>query len=448
MSPAAEDGPRAALTYRRLLGNRNFLRVFTAGLGSVAGSAISSVCLVWIVAVDTRSALDVAFLATAWIAAGILFSVFGGALVDRYDRRRLMILSDVARALAMTWVFVDLHFRGFDLPGILVAYFVIGAFTTVFNPAEQAIIPALVGQAEIAEANGLVRSSRSSLQFVGISVAGILIVTLGATVGVAVNALTFAVSAAILSGMRLAPHPSVLATAVRQGVRGYFASLSEGFRWLRDATGFLELTFSATFFNFCSNLIGTFLVFFATVVLHGSALDYAALLGMEVAGTAIGSLLVGRVKAVRWAGRAWTIPYGVGAGSVALVLALFPSVPVSIAALFAIGLLSGFAGTAWLTAAQILVPTEMQGRYFGIDGLGSIAVFPAAQIGGAFLILDIGVQHAYLVTALVWIAAGVAFLFPRALWQLGVRPGAPPVTRRSGDGASGTPGSPEGTRSG
>ncbi len=168
---------------------------------------------------------------------------------------------------------------------------------------------------------------------------------------------------------------------------------------------------------------------------------------MEVAGTAIGSLLVGRVKAVRWAGRAWTIPYGVGAGSVALVLALFPSVPVSIVALFAIGLLSGFAGTAWLTAAQILVPTEMQGRYFGIDGLGSIAVLPAAQIGGAFLILDLGVQHAYLVTALVWIAAGVAFLFPRALWRLGVRPGAPPVTRRSGDAASGTPGSPEGTRS-
>jgi MFS family permease len=447
MSPTAVEGPGAGLTYRRLLGNRNYLRVFTAGLGSVAGSAISSVCLVWIVAVDTGSALDVAFLATAWIAAGILFSVFGGALVDRYDRRRLMILSDVARALAMTWVFVDLHFRGFDLPGILAAYFVVGAFTTVFNPAEQAIIPALVGQAEIAEANGLVRSSRSSLQFVGISVAGVLIVTLGATVGVAANALTFAVSAALLSGMRLAPHPSVLATGVRQGVRGYFESLSEGFRWLRDATGFLELTFTATFFNFCSNLVGTFLVFFATVVLHGSALDYAALLGMEVAGTAIGSLLVGRVKAVRWAGRAWTIPYGVGAGSVALVLALFPSVPVSIAALFAIGLLSGFAGTAWLTAAQILVPTEMQGRYFGIDGLGSIAVLPAAQIGGAFLILDLGVQHAYVVTALVWIAAGVAFLFPRALWQLGVRPGAPPVTRRSGDGASETPGSPEGTRS-
>ncbi len=220
MSPAAADSPGAGLTYRRLLGNRNYLRVFTAGLGSVAGSAISSVCLVWIVAVDTGSALDVAFLATAWIAAGILFSVFGGALVDRYDRRRLMILSDVARALAMTWVFVDLHFRGFDLPGILAAYFVVGAFTTVFNPAEQAIIPALVGQAEIAEANGLVRSSRSSLQFVGISVAGVLIVTLGATVGVAVNALTFAVSAALLSGMRLAPHPSMLASAVREGVPG------------------------------------------------------------------------------------------------------------------------------------------------------------------------------------------------------------------------------------
>ncbi len=443
-TPRADSGELHR--YRRLLRNPNYFRVFAAGLGSIAGSSISAVCLVWVVFFDTGSALDVGLLAASWIVAAIVFSVFGGTLVDRYDRRRLMITADLVRAAAMAGVVLDLREHGFDLTGILAAYFVVGAFTTVFNPAEQAIVPALVGSGDVAEANGLVRSSRSALQFVGASVAGVLIVTLGAPVGIAVNAATYVVSAALLSGMRLAPHPAVRPSAPSGGTRAYFASLTEGFRWLRGARGFLELTFSATFFNFCSGLVGTFLVVFSTEVLHGSALVYAILLGVEVAGTGLGSLLVGRVGAVRWAGRAWTIPYGVGAGSAALVLALVPSVPVTIAALFALGLLGGFAGTAWLTAAQLLVPTEMQGRYFGIDSLGSVAILPAAQIGGAFLIVALGVQRSYLLTAVVWIAAGIAFLFPRALRELGVRPGAPGVTLRSDAGGPGTPGSPGGTR--
>ena len=104
-SPAVARGPPgqslAESTYSRLLRERNFLRIFTAGLGSYAGSAIAAVCLVWIVADATHSALDIAFLGIAALLAEILFSTLGGTLVDRYDRRRLMILSDVARAAAL-----------------------------------------------------------------------------------------------------------------------------------------------------------------------------------------------------------------------------------------------------------------------------------------------------------------------------------------------------------
>ncbi|MGI0070737.1 MAG: MFS transporter [Thermoplasmata archaeon] len=436
-------GAAAESTYRELLRNRNYFRVFSAGLGSVAGSTIATVCLVWIVAVDTGSALDVALLGTASLVAAIAFSTLGGTLVDRYDRRRLMILSDVTRALALAAVVVVFVLRGFNLPVLLVAEGVIGAFTVLFNPAEQAIVPALVPEHQVADANGLVRSSRSSLQFVGASVGGVLIVTLGPLWGVGVNAATFALSAALLTGLVIAPRAG--ATIGWPGATSYLAELRAGFRWLWRARAFFQLTMSAMFFNFCSTVIGTFLVFYATDVLHGSALVYAALLAAEVAGTAIGSLLVGRLGAARYAGKAWVVPYGVVSGLVALALALAPSVPTAIAVLFALGTLGGFAGTAWLTAAQLLVPTEMQGRYFGIDGLGSYAILPAAQIGGAFLIGAFATRTTYLLAAVVWVVAGVAFLAPRALWRLGVRPGEA-VTFRSGGGGAGTSESPGGTR--
>ncbi|HTT16465.1 MAG TPA: MFS transporter [Thermoplasmata archaeon] len=432
---------RSAASYAALMRNANYVRVFAAGLGSVAGSAIASVCLVWIVAERTGSALDVGLLAVAWVGSALAFSVFGGALVDRYDRRRLMILADVARAAAMASVTIELAVRGFDLASLLAAYAVVGAFTTVFNPAEQALVPQIVPGEHVADANGLVRSSRSALQFVGAAVAGVLLVSVGPVWGLGANAITFALSASLITGMRIGPARPRPGGAV---LPSYFADLAAGFRWLWGAKGFLQLTVSATFFNFCSGVVGTFLVFFATLVLHSGALTYALLLAAEVAGTGLGSLLVGRLGAVRWAGAAWTVPYGVASGAVVVVLAAWPSLPVAFAALFALGGLAGFAGTAWLTAAQLLVPTEMQGRYFGVDSFGSIAILPAAQLGGALLVSGYGPRTTYLAVGLLWVVTGVVFLVPRALRRLGYRPPGP--TPRSGAAATGTSGSPAGTR--
>jgi len=425
--------------YRALFGNRNYFRVFAAGLGSVAGSAIASVCLIWIVAIETGSALDVALLGTANLVAAILFSTLGGTLVDRYNRRRLMILSDVARGAALAVAVAVLALRGFNFPVLLFGEAVLGAFTVLFNPAEQAIIPSLVPGGQVADANGLVRSSRSTLQFVGVSVGGVLVFAVGPIWGIAANAMTFALSAALLTGMAV---PEVLAGAAGGGTRpSYFAELGAGFAWLWKAKGFFQLTLSALVFNFAAAVVSTFLVFYATDLLHGSALVYAALLAAEVAGTAIGSLLVGRVGAVRYAGKAWVVPYGVLSGLVVLALALAPSTPIALVALFSLGAFGGFAGTAWLTAAQLLVPSTMQGRYFGIDSLGSIAIIPAGQIGGALLIAATSLRETYLIAALVWIVFGLVFLAPRELWHLGAPVGTAATLRSDGDEV-GTPGLP------
>ncbi|HTW55804.1 MAG TPA: MFS transporter [Thermoplasmata archaeon] len=435
------DERPAPAGYGALFRTPAYVRVFAAGIGSVGGSAIASVCLVWFVYARTGSAFAIALLGISGLAASIAFSVFGGAWVDRADRRRLMILADFVRAGAVALLVLDLELRGFDFPGVLAVNFVVGAFTVVFNPAEQALVPSLVPAAHVADANGLVRSSRSVAQFVGAAVAGALIVAVGPIVGIAVNAVTFAVSGSLLLGIRSAPP----APRPRAGHRAYLADIAAGFRWLYRATGLFQLTLSATIFNFCASVVGTFLVVYATEVLHGSALVFAGLLAAEVAGAAGGALLVGRTGAARHAGRVWVLAYGVASGAVTVALVELPTPAVALAVLFALGLLGGFAGTAWLTAAQLAVPREMQGRYFGIDNLGSVAIIPVAQIGGALLIADWGVRSAYLAAGILWFLAGLAFLAPRALAAVG----APsPASRRTDGAAPGTPGSPAESRGG
>lgn len=432
--------------YALLLRNSAYFRVFSAGLGSVLGTAIAAVCIVWLVFSATGSAWDVALVGVANLAGTIVFSIFGGVLVDRYDRRRLMILSDVVRSASLVGVVFALALRGFDLAVLLGANVLLGAFYTVFNPAEMSLVPSIVAAGQVADANGLVTSSRSVSQFVGASVAGGLIVTVGPTAGIAFNAVTFAVSALLLYGMRTPPSPGS-GRAWLPGLSTWSREIREGFAWIWTARGFLELTASASIFNFCLTVVSTFLIVFSTLVLHGSALVYAFLAASVVAGTAIGSLLVGPLHGERRLGLSWTVGCGLGAGACLVALVAAATSPVAVAALFGLGVGVGFGGTSWLTGAQLLVPREIQGRYFGIDALGSTATVPLGQVGGALLIGAYGIRSTYWVVALVWVAAGLVFLLPRALRTLGVRPGSA-VSLRSAAGGAETTGWPGETRGG
>jgi len=417
--------PGAGGSYAALLQNSPFVKLFSAGIASVLGATAAQVCLVWLIYANTHSAIDIAYLGVVGSLSGIAFSLIGGTLVDRYDRRRLMVLSDFARAAMTAALVLVLVVYGFNLVTILVEEFVVSAFTVVFNPAEQSFIPAVVSGQELPDANGLARSSRNAAGFVGASVGGALIVTLGAVPGVATMGATFLVSGILISLIARNRVPLTTASAVIDRTARFARDLREGFAWLYRSTGLFQLTISATFFNFFSTVFGTFLVFYATGLLHGSALVYAGLLAVSVAGNGIGALLVGRVGAVRYAGKAWVVPYGVVSAGLVILLARFPSVPLALPVAFAIGLANSFAGTAWLTAAQLLVPTEMQGRYFGIDGLGSWAIIPLGTILGGFLVAAVGIGETYLLAGVGWMLAGLLFLIPRALWRLGYPPSPP-----------------------
>jgi MFS transporter, DHA3 family, macrolide efflux protein len=419
--------PDVGSAYRALFRNAPFVKLFSAGVASSLGATAAQVCLVWLIYVNTHSAIDIAYLGVVGSLSGIAFSLVGGTLVDRYDRRRLMIVSDFSRA-AMTGVLVlILVVHSFNLGAILVEEFVVSAFTVIFNPAEQSYIPAVVGGRDLPDANGLARSSRTTASFVGASFGGVLIVTLGSIPGVAVMGGTFLISGILIT--LISRDRGALPTLLTAGRRRsrFTGDLREGFAWLYRATGLFQLTISATFFNFFSTVFGTFIVFYSADLLHGSALVYAGLLAVTVAGNGVGALLVGRVGAVRYAGKAWVVGYGIVSAGLLILIARFPSVELALPLTFAIGLCSSFAGTSWLTAAQLLVPTEMQGRYFGIDGLGSWAIIPLGTILGGVLIADVGVGETYLIAGVGWFLAGLVFLIPQALWRLGYPPPVVPT---------------------
>lgn len=370
----------------------------------------------------SHSALAIAYVGIAGALPSVAFAVIGGTLADRYDRRRLMISADLVRSIAWGSLSAYTFLVGFQLVPVLAVVAVNSTFLMLFNPAAQAYLPRLVATDELASANGTIQSTWAVVGFVAFGLGGTMVVLLGAAPCLGCNGLTFLGSAVCILSIRPRAVP-----AAERAPSGFLTDLRGGFAYLRSQVGLLSITISALFVNFAISLPYVFLVVYTVVVLHGGATLYGILLAAISAGTALGAPMVHRYRRVALpnAGKIWQI-HVILFGPALLAFVLVPSPVAALGAGFAAGFLIGFGGTTWLSAAQTVVPPEMQGRYFGVDALGSFAILPLASLVGGLVTQSYGIAVTFWLGGLGALATGLAFLPVRALWRFGV-PRSEPV---------------------
>ena len=405
-----------------VLQNRRFARVFFAGAASIGGFSIGQVAINYLVFDQTRSSVQLAFVGVAFTLGLVSLSLFGGTLADRRDRRGLMILCDGIRAATLALVTVALVLLGFDYWLVLAASFILGAFSAIFQPAERAMIPSILQKEQLADANGLIQLTASLAGALSNALGGALVVAVGAVLAIGLNSVTFLVSGLLIASLTSVRRPSeeesTAAKAPDQKRAGFLEDTREGFRYIIGYRGLLMLTVSAGVINLFYAMFLPFSVIYTTQILHGNATTYGVFLGLFALGAAPGSLLVGRVGAVRRAGLAWSLG-GIAGGGSLLILVLVPVTTVAFVAIFLIGLLLGFMVTTWLSIVQIVVPNEMQGRYFGIDTLGSFAILPIGQIIGGFSIASLGLASTFVIAGAGILVSSLAFMGVRELREMG-----------------------------
>jgi hypothetical protein len=188
------------------------------------------------------------------------------------------------------------------------------------------------------------------------------------------------------------------------------ADLREGFSYIVRNRGLLELTVSAGLANLFFSMALQFFVIYAEDVLHGGPVVYGFLVGTFVLGFAPGAWLAAHFRTVRFAG--WTyILSGVADGICILGLVAVPNIVAAFSFAFTTGVFLGLLNTTWLTTVQLVVPSEMQGRYFGLDQLGSFAVVPVGQVLGGVIITANGIGIDYTI-------AGVGAMLSTGLFAL------------------------------
>ncbi len=191
-------GLRAAISLLRR--NRDFRRLYVASLISLGGDWFLVVALFGLALELTGSAVSVAVLLAAQELPFFLMSPIGGVLSDRLNRRWLMVSCDGARAV-LCLGFLLVHDQGtFWVAYVLLA--AISSFSAAFDPASSAAFPNLVESRDLGPANALFGSLWGTMLAVGAALGGIVAGILGRDAAFLIDATSFAVSGALIAGIR------------------------------------------------------------------------------------------------------------------------------------------------------------------------------------------------------------------------------------------------------
>jgi predicted MFS family arabinose efflux permease len=206
---------------------RDFIRLWAATTVSMFGSFVTRTALPFAaILVLGAGAGEVAILRSAELVAGLALGLIAGAWVDRLRRRPILIWADLGRAVLLGTIPVASAFGGLTLVHLVVVAFGAAVLTTFFDTADRAFLPTIIGRGRLVEANATLTGSSSAAEFVGFGVGGWLVQILTAPIAIAIDAVSFLVSAVLLGGIRDAEppprppeqRPSVV-NEIREGLR-------------------------------------------------------------------------------------------------------------------------------------------------------------------------------------------------------------------------------------
>jgi MFS family permease len=353
----------------RAFRSRDFRLLWTGQAVSLLGDTAFLVALGWRTFTLTGSARSLGYV-LALQGVGLLSTVLiGGALADRYDRRSLMLVSDLSR-FGLIGALTVVDGTGHLTLGILLGLgFAEGLATGFFTPALGGLVPLVVEEPGLGSANALIGMARQGSLLVGPSLAGLLYGFAGSTVVFGFNATSFLVSFAFVWATR----PRV---AERAAAEGTLREIGAGIRYVAGVP-WLWVTISLfAFVLMCQWApIQVLTPKLIRSHFHLGVRAYGLIFSLLGAGMIVGAASFAQLDLRR---RRGLISYLIWMVNSLLVVAfaLSPWYPVAVAASFFRGICIGFGVAVWETMLMELVPQHMLSRVISLDWFGSFGLTP------------------------------------------------------------------------
>ena len=392
-----------------------FRRLFAARTITYLGNAIAPIALGFAVLDLTGSVTALGVVVAARSVANVALVAVGGVIADRLPRQVVLSGSELTAALTQGIIATLVLTGAASMPALIALSIVNGAAAAVALPAASALLPQTVPADQLRQANALSRLGINAALIGGAAAGGALVAVTGPGWGLAVDAMTFAVAAALFAGVRT----TTTHAADHDHDRTMVTDLREGWRAFRSHTWVWVVVVQFAAVNAAlaggSGVLGP--------VIADATFGRAGW-GIVMALQAVG-LVLGGIIALRWQ-PARPLLWGVALTSVVAAplaaMALSPTLIATGLAFLAAGLAIEQFAVAWDVSLQHHIPADRLARVYAYDVLGSLAAIPLGQVLVGPTADRIGTTPTLIGAATIVLIATALALTSRPVRQLSIQP--------------------------
>jgi predicted MFS family arabinose efflux permease len=409
--PAAEIPPPPPLTIVRRLGAalhyRDFRVLWTGALTSTIGTWMQKVAQNWLVLTITGPAsafylgLDT-FLGEAPI---LLFTLVGGVVADRRDRRQLLLMSQYIQMTAAFILATLVYFDVVRIWHVLMLSVMTGLAQAFGGPAYQSLIPSLVDKQHLPNAIALNSIQFNLARVIGPLIAGAALAAFGMAACFALNGISFLAVIAALLLLHVRHIPPATASRLRDEMRG-------GFAYVRRQPALVGLTILAFATTFLGSPLLTFLPLFAQNVFQGGVGQYTRLMAAAGAGAVTGALVVAWLGKFKHMGRT-VLMLQVMFGTLVALFAVSRVIWINAVLLYAAGACMVMVFAMISSLVQLIAPNELRGRVMSIYMVAFRGGMPLGSLIGGYLATKISPPTVLTVNGILLSLVAACFLLKR-----------------------------------
>jgi MFS family permease len=404
---AAPRPSRLVKTFRAFT-YRDYRLLWAGAFTSSVGTWMQEVAQNWLILTITGSAFLLGLDAFLGDAPFLAFSLFGGVLADRVDRRRILLTSQIIQ-LSSAFLLAGLIWgHAIQVWVILTLSFVVGFAQSFGGPAYQALVPTLVDKQDLGNAVALNSIQFNLARIIGPVLAGLAFYKFGAAACFALNGLSFlAVIAALLALKRGALEGG------GEKTEPFRESLKAGLRAVRDGKSLRGLIGLAFVGSFCSMPLVTFLPVFAQKVFHRDAKGYATLLAAFGVGAVVGAVGIAGFGHVRRKG-VLAVSMQAVFGALMIAFGVSRNPLVSYAILFAAGMALMIVFAMFMTLVQANVEDRLRGRVVSVYSLAFRGAMPLGNLAAGALASLLTAPRVLILDGIILVLMGAVVLARRA----------------------------------
>ncbi|MHA2398390.1 MAG: MFS transporter [Promethearchaeota archaeon] len=391
---------------------RSYLVFWMGQLASVLGSSITQFAIIWWITETTGSTILLSIASFLNVLPLTIVISVAGVLIDRWDRKKIIIVADSSLAGVMVIIILLFSFNLANPILIIALNGVLGFFQGFHIPTVGAIVPTMVPKEKLSRMNGINFFFTSFMQIIGPILGATFLSFLPINVILWVDPLTFAIA---LIPLLLAKIPRVKKEEEEGKKRSFLKDFKEGYRTLKLIPTVFMMLLISMFINFLLRPWGILLPYFIKFDHDGTAAHLALIFAFMNGGMVLGALISSIKK--NW--KHSTFIYFLGELLLMISYGIIAISPyrnfllMSIAAAI-FGLIVPIINTIYLTIMQLKVPSDKMGRISSIDWaissaispIGAIIVGPLAELFGVpNLFLYFSITGVIITLILWWIAA-------------------------------------------